>query len=156
MKKQWVQGGEYLGTKKRAVDLCGRLPAGVVPKMGLFLGALVAFVHTFDDGLREVERRIGIEDVVALFGDDHRVAHILIVVFEEGLQAVAQRVVELFLFGSHALLQLFFEFCAFLLQFLDAELSGFGLFACGEGTVLHLLLEVGVGFLHLCHFCGYL
>lgn len=148
--------GENLGKKKRAVDHCGRLPAGVVPEMGLFFCALVAFVHSFDDGLCEVERRIGIEDVVALFGDDHRVAHLFIVVFEEGLQAVAQRVVELLLFSCHALLQLFFEFCAFLLQFLDAELSGFGLFARGKGAVLHLLLEVGVGFLHLCHFCGYL
>lgn len=148
--------GENLGTKKRAVDHCGRLPAGVVPEMGLFLGALVAFVHSFDDGLCEVERRIGIEDVVALFGDDHRVTHLFVIVFEEGLQAVAQRVVELLLFSCHALLQLFFEFCAFLLHSLDAELSGFSLFARGEGAVLHLLLEVGVGFLHLCHFCGYL
>lgn len=102
--------------------------------MGLFLCALVAFVHSFDDGLCEVERRIGIEDVVALFGDDHRVAHLFVVVFEEGLQAVAQRVVELLLFGCHALLQLFFEFGAFLLHSLDAELSGFSLFARGEGA----------------------
>ena len=35
-------------------------------KEGLFFGALVAFVHALDDGFGQVERRIGIKEVVPL------------------------------------------------------------------------------------------
>ena len=37
---------------------------------------------------------VGIEDIVALLGENELVARCLVVVFKEGLQAVAERVVE--------------------------------------------------------------